>query len=156
AGWFAWRERRPLWPVLVTAVAVGCVYVCRNVRYLAAMFVGERFVDYVSLALIALLVWLNRRRVADGVRLATPVPPLENRGPESSGTADPKPALSAAAEWLDPRRIVGGVKQGAAVTPQDDLRPYLFAGLNLALVLAAVIVVYDLQYFRDYRVMAPH
>jgi hypothetical protein len=156
AGWFCWRKNGSWWPVLLTAIAVGGVYICRTDRYIAAMVVGEFGVDYATLALIALVVWLNRRLVGEGVRLAMSLPPLQDRELNASGTADQKPAIAGATEWLDPRRVISRVKQAVSVLPPEDLRPYLFAGLNLAAVLAVVMVVYDLQYFRDYRVIAPH
>ena len=135
---------------------MGCLYVVSPDQYLAAVLIGESNVEFAKFALIVLLVWLNRRRVADGVKLALSMPPLDIRWPGASDAADGKPGLSAAVEWLDPRRVVGGVRQAVSVSPLEDPRPYLFAGLNLAIVLAMVIVTYDLQYFRDYRVIGPH
>jgi hypothetical protein len=38
----------------------------------------------------------------------------------------------------------------------EDARPYVFAGLNLGLVLFVVVTLYDVQDWRDYRVVAPH
>jgi hypothetical protein len=44
-----------------------------------------------------------------------------------------------------------------AVLPNaSDGRPYLFAGLNLALISLTVFFLYDVKYDRDYRVLAPH
>jgi hypothetical protein len=38
----------------------------------------------------------------------------------------------------------------------DEPRPYLFVGLNMGLLLIAVVALYDVQDWRDYRVVAPH
>lgn len=38
----------------------------------------------------------------------------------------------------------------------EDRRPYLFATLNLALIMAAVVILYELTDWRSYRVIAPH
>jgi hypothetical protein len=44
-----------------------------------------------------------------------------------------------------------------AVFPKPaDSRPYLFAGLNMALITLTVFLVYDVKHDRDYRVLAPH
>jgi hypothetical protein len=45
---------------------------------------------------------------------------------------------------------------GQLLRLEDDLRPYLFVGLNLALLLVAVVTLYDVEDWRDYRVVAPH
>jgi hypothetical protein len=39
---------------------------------------------------------------------------------------------------------------------EPDARPYLFGGLNMALVCAAIICLYDVSLDRDYRVLGPH
>jgi hypothetical protein len=58
--------------------------------------------------------------------------------------------------WLHRHRVGDGVRRALALPPRTDGRPYAFAALNLALALAVVILAYDAQAFRDYRVLAPH
>jgi hypothetical protein len=66
-------------------------------------------------------------------------------------------SLTAALAWLH-RDLLSQVLDGATsrLGLQNDARPYVFAGLNLALVLFAVVTLYDVQDWRDYRVVAPH
>jgi hypothetical protein len=56
------------------------------------------------------------------------------------------------------REVVDFVLDGLAALLglRDDPRPYLFTGLNLGLLLFAVVTLYDVQDWRDYRVVAPH
>ena len=73
-------------------------------------------------------MWLNRRRVADGVKLALSMPPLDIPLAGASDAADGKPGLSAAVDWLDPRRVVGGVGQAVSVSPLEDPVPTCLPG----------------------------
>jgi hypothetical protein len=68
-----------------------------------------------------------------------------------------KAALLGALLWLN-RDVVKNVLLGLAylLGLQDCRRPYMFAGLNLGLLLLAVVTLYDVLDWRDYRVVAPH
>jgi hypothetical protein len=67
-----------------------------------------------------------------------------------------KVAVVAGLVWVHRRRVDDVVRFAVAGTPGDEARPLLFAGMNLALVVGVILVAYDVQHFRDYRVMAPH
>jgi hypothetical protein len=155
AAWYGQRNGGALWPILASAAAVACLHVCRVDEYFAADLIGKSAVAYARLALLVALLWLHRQRVADGVELALSLPDALDRGLSTLQRRLPG-GVAAIVTWFDPRRFIGGVKRAVSVSPLDDARPYLFAGLNLAITLAVVIVIYDLQYFRDYRVIAPH
>jgi hypothetical protein len=68
-----------------------------------------------------------------------------------------KVVLTGALLWLN-RDAVKYVLLGLAhvLGLQDCRRPYLFVGLNLGLLLLAVVTLYDVLDWRDYRVVAPH
>jgi hypothetical protein len=115
AVWKSWRYGRSAWPVLVSAVVTGLLYVLQTDKPTAALL-GPVLLDVTKVALTVTLVWLHR----DLVNLF----------------------LLLIARWL---RL-----------DDDDARPYVFAGVNLALVLFVVVTLYDVQDWRDYRVVAPH
>jgi hypothetical protein len=155
AAWQGWRNEKPLWPVLLSGAAVGLLYVIHGDTFLAGLAIGQGTIPVVKYGLIALLMWLHRNRVADGIRMTDCMLPPEEVHLGPINEEDAKPG-SAAGQWLDPRRVVDQVRISVSVPAQQDLRPYLFAGLNLALTLAVVLVAYDTQSFRDYRVLGPH
>jgi hypothetical protein len=62
-------------------------------------------------------------------------------------------------EILQHLEVIGFVLVGAyfMVRPgREDRRPYLFCFLNLALITGAVVTLYDVNGWRDYRTIAPH
>jgi hypothetical protein len=67
-----------------------------------------------------------------------------------------KVAVVAGLVWVHRRRVDDVARNAVACTPGDEARPLLFAAMNLALVVGVILFAYDVQYFRDYRVVAPH
>jgi hypothetical protein len=150
------RAPRPGLRVAATAVVVCAVLVAVHAETAAAALLT---------ALAALRVWLYRRVVAAVVGSACLAAFLYYLNTDtlaaillgSFGLVALRFLLTLVLVWLQ-RDLFKQALLGAAnaLGLHEDSRPYLFAGLNLALLLVAVVTFYDVQDWRDYRVVAPH